>query len=507
MNNSGNRFRGLGLLAIGVLVGGLAFSQFNATTGSTAFSGPETTTSAPAPDRAISSLRDLNNAFVEIAARVNPAVVTVFTEKVVEVPRSPFSFPYFFDPFRGFGEEDPFSQPRGRGRSPQPQPERDTQFGLGSGVIVSSDGYVLTNNHVVREADSIYVRLIDRRKVAARVVGADPKTDIAVLKIDANNLTAIRQGNSDNLRVGEWVLAVGSPLSQNLDHTVTQGIVSAKGRSNVGLADYEDFIQTDAAINPGNSGGALVNIDGELVGINTAIATRSGGFQGIGFAVPVNMANNVMQSLIEHGKVVRGWLGVTIQEMPEAMAEALGLKNVEGILVSGIVENGPADQAGFKEEDLITAIDGKKVTTVNQLRNQISRMAPGTTITVSLLRNGSPRELPVTLGELPEDEAAVQTRQSKQQQLGFAAESLTQSLANRYGIEADIPGVVVTDIDPVSAAARAGLQQGDVIQKINKLRIATLADFNNAVRGLKSGDSIYLQVYREGSKFFLGFRL
>lgn len=267
----------------------------------------------------VSILRELNQAFIEIASEVTPSVVTVSTERVTRARMyDPFA-DFFNDPFFGF-----FGNP-GNGRRQQPQEREFRQQGLGSGVIVSQDGYILTNNHVVAQADSIRVRMSDGRELGATVVGADPKTDIAVIRVNASGLTPIRRGNSDDLHVGEIVLAVGSPLNPNLAHTVTQGIVSAKGRSNVGLADYEDFIQTDAAINPGNSGGALVNLYGELVGINTAIASRSGGFQGIGFAVPVNMALHVMDALISGGRVVRGWLGVSIQDVDEEMARAMGM--------------------------------------------------------------------------------------------------------------------------------------------------------------------------------------
>jgi serine protease Do len=301
-------------------------------------------------DRPITSLRDLNEAFVELAEAVNPAVATVFTERVLRVRPSPGMF--FDHPFEDFFGE--FFQ---RPREPRSRECEYRQQGLGSGVVATDDGFIITNNHVIEGADTINVRLIDGRPMPAEVVGADAKTDIAVIKVDADDLVSIEIGDSDRLRVGEMVLAVGSPLSPNLAHSVTSGIVSAKGRSNVGLADYEDFIQTDAAINPGNSGGALINLDGELVGINTAIASRSGGYQGIGFAVPSNMARRVMESLIEHGTVVRGWLGIYIQDIDEALAAAMDLEGERGALVSDLSEDGPAEKAGVQQGDIIVTLD------------------------------------------------------------------------------------------------------------------------------------------------------
>ena len=306
-----NQISALILILIGVVIGGLVFSQFNVSTRPEVAGAPAyVTESLNAADRPINTLRDFNHAFIDIAKAVNPTVVTVFTEKVFRV-RQTFGFPFFNTPFEQF-----FDFPR-----QEPREREYRQQGLGSGVIVSEDGYILTNNHVIADADTIQVRMLDNRILPAKVIGTDPKSDIAVLKVESEKaLPAIPFGNSDSLEVGEWVLAIGSPLSADLAHSVTSGIVSAKGRSNVGLAEYEDFVQVDAAINPGNSGGALINLDGKLVGINTAIVSRSGGFQGIGFAVPVNMARRVMESIIEHGTVIRGWLGVYIQDVNEATA-------------------------------------------------------------------------------------------------------------------------------------------------------------------------------------------
>jgi len=500
-------YAGFALLFIGIVIGALVFSQFNEATKPQVFSAPVSTADVTAsPDRQITTLRDLNNAFVEIAQAVNPTVVTVFTEKVYKVRQtySPFSF-FFNDPFRDFFGEDFFSGPRQRQQPPREREYR--QQGLGSGVIVSTDGYILTNNHVVANADSIYVRTIDNETHPAKVIGTDPKTDIAVIKIEAENLPAIKQGDSDKLRVGEWVLAIGSPLSENLAHTVTQGIVSAKGRSNVGLADYEDFIQTDAAINPGNSGGALVNLDGELVGINTAIATRSGGFQGIGFAVPINMAKSVMRSLIAHGKVVRGWLGVQIQDLNKAMAVAMDLESTEGALVAEVVKDSPADKAGLKDGDVIVELNGKKVKDTTHLRNNIAATAPETTVELKIIRNGKPKEVTVTLGELPQEAGSGQIKSSLQDLLGFSVATMNRDLADRYNLDREVKGVVVTDIEQSSRAFRAGLRQGDVIQSVNRERVQTVSDFNQALDGVKKGNNILLRVVRGNARLYIAFEL
>ncbi len=505
-----SRFSGFILLALGIVIGALAFSHFNESTQPKLFSAPaENNASAqitPAHERPVTSLRDINNAFVDIAGATTPSVVTVFTEKVTRMRQGPFSF--FGDPFRDFfGDE--FGN-RGRQRN---TPEREfRQQGLGSGVIVRGDGYILTNNHVVDEADSIYIRTLDERTIPAKVIGTDPRTDLAVIKVDASNLTPIRMGNSDELRVGEWVLAIGSPLSADLAHTVTQGIVSAKGRSEVGLAVYEDFIQTDAAINPGNSGGALVNLDGELVGINTAIASRNGGFQGIGFAVPINMARSVTDALIKNGKVVRGYLGVAPQDIDEKIAKSMGLEGTAGALVANVYRNAPADKAGIEEGDVILSVDGQKLKNSAQLRSEIAAKAPGTKVDLRLVRDGKQKNVTVTLGELPSDDARPEVREGREQEeeaqdLGFTVATLTRQMAERYQIESDLQGVVVTDIDQTSSAYRAGLREGDLIRSVNRQRLQNVSEFKQLTRDLKRGDSVLLQVVRRTGSSFLAFEL
>lgn len=458
---------------------------------------------------AMTSLRDLNRAFIQIAKDVTPSVVTVSTEKVVKMRGMGLmnpNFPQLNDPFEQF-----FGSPRGN-QTPQ---QELRQQGLGSGVVVSEDGYILTNNHVIEEADSIMVRFSDGKTLAATVVGADPKSDIAVIHVDAKNLTPVRRGNSDDLQVGEMVMAIGSPLNPNLAHTVTQGIVSAKGRSNVGLADYEDFIQTDAAINPGNSGGALVNLDGELVGVNTAIASRSGGFQGISFAVPVNMALNVMDELIANGKVVRGWLGVGIQDMNDVMARAMGLQDQQGVLIGSVAPQSPAENAGVVPGDVVVKVNSTDVANSAQLRNLISQTDPGTVVTLALIRDNSEKALSVKLGELPDQDGdnagrVAPTAPGQEQGIdpGFDITGLTRDLARQFDIPENTEGVVVTDIDQSAAAYRqGGLQAGDVIRAINRKPITSVQDFTRALQGLKKGSPLLLLVQRGGQQRFVAFEL
>ncbi len=454
---------------------------------------------------ALQSLRDLNQAFIQIAKDVTPSVVTVSTEKVVKMRGiGNFNFGPFGDQFEQF-----FGTPRG-GQSPQ---QELRQQGLGSGVVVSEDGYILTNNHVIEGADSIVVRFNDGKSYAAKVIGADDKTDIAVIKISADNLVPVKQGNSDDLQVGEMVMAIGSPLNPNLAHTVTQGIVSAKGRSNVGLADYEDFIQTDAAINPGNSGGALVNLDGELVGINTAIASRSGGFQGIGFAVPVNMAMDIKNELVDNGRVVRGWLGVGIQDVNDVMARAMGLDENSGVLIGSVAPESPAEDAGIAPGDVVVKVNSTEVNNSAQLRNLIARTDPGTTVTLGLIRDNREKALTVKLGELPEqNEDGTIRRQSKGEDgelaidPGFDVGTITREYARQFEIPENADGVVVTNVDESSMAARqGGLRVGDVIREVNRKPVTSVAEFDGALRSLKKGSTVLLLVSRGEMQRFVAF--
>ena len=492
------------LILAGVAIGGLVFSNLEFT-----FSGKDSdiavtnhvnlaSVADTVPDRPIRTLKDFNEAFVQIAESATPSVVTIFTEKTINRRFiSPFDF--FGSPFDDF-----FDIPRGRG---QGNGRKEILRGLGSGVIVSRDGYILTNNHVVDRADTIYIRTHDNRRVEAKVIGTDPKTDIAVIKAEAKNLKPIAIGDSDALRVGEWVIAIGSPLGENLARTVTQGIVSAKGRANVGLADYEDFIQTDAAINPGNSGGPLVNINGELVGINTAIASRTGGFQGIGFAVPSNMARQIMQSLIKTGKVTRGWLGVTIQNVDENIAKGLKLENAEGVLVGTVVENSPAKVGGLKTGDVILEINGKKIRDTVELRNTIAGTLPGTTVRLTVWRDGTIKKLSVKLDEIPDHPVASEQQQEMDELLGFSAAPLSADLAARYRLKADAGKVVITDVDPSGNAYRAGLRNGDVIKAVNRKSITSYRQSLSIVGKMKQGELLFLLIEREGSNVYFAFNL
>ena len=450
-------------------------------------------------DRPINTLRDFNNAFVDISAKVKPAVVTVSTERILHQRfMNPFGFPFANDPFleRFFGPQQRHDQPR----------EREfRQQGLGSGVIVSTDGLIITNNHVIAEADSIFVQTHDGDRYTATVVGTDQQTDIAVLRIDTDGLDYLEFGNSDELQVGEMVLAIGSPMSQNLAYSVTQGIVSAKGRSNVGLAEYEDFIQTDAAINPGNSGGPLVNLNGELIGINTAIVTRSGGYQGIGFAVPSLMAESIMRSLVDEGRVIRGWLGVYIQDVSDEIAQAFDLEDNKGALVSEVVHDSPAEEAGLQAGDVIIEVEGREIEDATELRSTIASAGPDSKVKMKILREGKTEYKSLKLGELPEEEPMAHAETDIQELLGFAVSDLNRQLAEKYNLDRWADGIVVTEIDPYSRAGRAGLREGDLITRVNRSRVSNKDEFESRLSGVEQGDNVLLNVVRGGRNLFVAF--
>jgi serine protease Do len=435
-----------------------------------------------------------NVAFSDIVKAVSPTVVNISTTKIVKRDFSPFSH-FFEGPFGEFFE--PFRIPR-----------KWKEQSLGSGVIVSPDGYILTNSHVVEKADEIKVTLYDKRDYKGKIIGSDPKTDIAVIKISTNNLPAIKWGDSDRLQVGEFVLAFGNPYG--LSHTVTMGIVSALGRANVGIADYEDFIQTDAAINPGNSGGPLVNIKGELVGINTAIFSKTGGYQGIGFAVPSNMAKSVMEQLIKKGKVTRGWLGVTIQNVTPELAREFSLKKPIGALVTEVFKGSPAEKAGLKRGDVIIEVNGKKIKDVETLRNLVAQSKVGGTIKLKVVRDGRTIFLNATVVELPKEMAEVAPKNPEESLFfeknaiaGFSVMNLTREIAKQLGLSRNEKGVVIVRVEPYSAAEEAGLKKGDVIQEINKKRVRNLKDFNNIISHIRQGDTLLLFINRSGKRFYV----
>ena len=419
--------------------------------------------------------------FAPVVKRVAPSVVKVLvTERAKNVP-APEMPPFFDDPmFRQFFGDQNGGRGRSRGTFRQPQQE-----GLGSGVIVSADGYVLTNNHVVNGADVIKITLADGRELTAKVVGTDPQSDIAVVKVDAKDLPAITFSDSDKLEVGDRVLAIGNPFG--IGQTVTSGMVSGLGRATMGL-DYEDFIQTDAAINPGNSGGALVDVQGRLVGVNTAILSRSGGFQGIGFAIPSNLARNVMEQLVKGGKVVRGYLGVTMQDLTPELVDAFKLKAREGALVSDVMPGSPAAKAGFKSGDVLTEFDGKKILDGRHLKLTVANVAPGTEVPVMVLRDNKTTELKVKIGEntgkhkrgVESDNEDDDKKSSKDNDTGtlngVGVGDLDPQVRREFDIPAKVQGAIVTDVEPSSAAANVGLQPGDVIQEINHHPVRSAED-------------------------------
>lgn len=434
-------------------------------------------------------LREFNDAIVGITERTNPTVVTITTRQTVRQRfRSPFSF--FFDDPR-------FDQEREFQRS-----------GLGSGVIISEDGYIITNNHVIANADEIVIRTYEGQELDARVVGTDPETDVAVLKVDESGLPAIPLGNSDELRIGELVLAIGSPLNQQFANTVSMGVVSAKGRAGLQLNAYENYIQTDAAINPGNSGGALINMDGELVGINTAIASQTGGYQGLGFAIPVNMARMVVESLIEEGRVVRSYLGITLGAMVDrVMAQALNLDVNYGVVVGEVEPDGPADRAGIKSGDVLLEMDGQPLRDWSQFRLRIASMEPGTEIEFLLFRDGNRERVRVTLAERPEEMASATPEQSEgiSEELGFSVMDLNDNIRSQLNLSRDVNGVVVDRVQPGSRAQRQGLQRGDVILRVQDQEVTSANQFYRTMQQLKSEgqDVVLLRVNKSGRNVFI----
>ena len=436
-----------------------------------------------------SVVRQVSKAFADVAEKAKPAVVTIITDKVISM-RQFDDFGFFFQP----------NLPRQR--------EFKTNA-LGSGVIVDSNkGYILTNNHVVDDMDGIRVKLIDKREFEATIIGTDPKTDLAILQIDAENLDEIQMGDSDELRVGEWVMAVGSPFSENLSHTVTTGIVSAIGRSNIlDSGSYEDFIQTDAAINPGNSGGALLNMDGELVGINTAIAT--GGYEkgnrGVGFAIPSSMANRIMSDLIDKGYVTRSWLGVIIQDLDSETADALDIDTRNGALIADVVKDSPAEAAGIQEGDVIIEFNGKSIANTANLKNVVSLSTPESTNRVKVIRDGAPKTVKVTLQELPENPNQFVSRErTTTNDFGLKLKRINKTLRKQYEIDSDQDGLVVTRIDRNGEAFQKGIREGDLVKRVGTEKVESINEFNRLVEKSKSKGTVLLLVKKPGggSRYF-----
>jgi len=442
--------------------------------------GPATVTYAPAIEAA------------------SPSVVYIHTSQKIERPTTQDMPPFFNDPFfrRFFGEPQASPAPRER------IPER--REGLGSGVIISKDGYILTNNHVVEGADEIEVN-VEKKKYPAKVIGRDPQTDVALIKIDAAHLPAITLTDSDNLKVGDVVLAIGNPFG--VGKTVTMGIVSATGRSSLHLADYENFIQTDAAINPGNSGGALVDSQGRLVGINTAIISGSGGNQGIGFAIPINLARSVMDNLLSHGKVVRGYLGVMIQDVTPELAEAFGLKENRGALIGEVQPDTPAARAGLKAGDVVVAMNGRSVEDSSKFRLRVSQTAPGSRVRLSIIRDGRPMEVTVKLDELSDQKRAASGgigagHGGSDLLNGVQVGDLDGKARQQFQIPERVEGAIVLDVAPDSPAERGGLRVGDVIQSINHRPVKDSAAAIQLSRQLKD-NRVLLRVWSRGGSHYL----
>lgn len=436
-------------------------------------------------------LGKLSDALAEVADAVRPSVVNVSTTSTVTMEENPEG-DLFNDPFfrHFFGDQSGH------------QKRKYKSAALGSGVIFSENGYILTNNHVVKGAEDIKVVLSDKREFKGKIVGTDPRTDLAVIKINAKDLPAAKLGDSSKLKPGDIVLAVGTPFG--LNSTITMGIVSAVGRSNVGIADFEDFIQTDAAINPGNSGGALVNTNGEVVGINTAIFSTSGGYMGVGFAIPSDMAKTVMDSIIKHGKVVRGWLGVSIQDLTPDIAKSLGIKQQTGALVADVVKDSPAEKAGLKRGDVIVTFNGKPVEDSTSLRNMVSAAAPGKSVEFKLLREGKELSVTATLAEFKERKAVKKVEYNNVLK-GITVQELTASLRDQIGVPENMNGVVITDVG-ADSPAQGILQAGDVVLEVNRHDIKNISDYDQLVSKIGEKDSVLLLIYREGGTIYITIR-
>lgn len=457
--------------------------------------------SAPPAPLVVDGVR---TSYADVVEKTSPAVVRIEAES--KSRRAEQQQPPQFNPF---GDEEPFKQLPTPRQNPRPRLER----GLGSGVIVSADGTILTNAHVIDGAEKITVFLSDNKTFEAKLVGADKPSDLAVLKIEAQNMPFLNLGNSDTVRVGDIVLAIGNPLG--IGQTVTAGIISAKGRR-TGLSDgsFEDFLQTDAPINRGNSGGALVNLTGELIGINSQILSGgpSGGNIGIGFSIPSNMAKSVMEQLLRDGRVRRGMLGIGIQNLNEDTAQALGLKETSGVLVSDVRKGSAAEKAGFKRTDVITAINGEKIEDLNVLRNKVAGTLPGTEIRVTVLRDGSPQDLTATLDEFElagnkdSDEGdggdGSPEKQSDTGKLGLTLQPVTPQIARQFGIEGEAEGMIVTAVDSDGSAADAGISRGDIILEINRQPVSSLEAVQSSLQS-GSGKPVLLLISRRGQTIYL----
>jgi serine protease Do len=451
--------------------------------------------SLPKNDK-LTTAKSLGQAFVEVAKKVQPSVVNITTEKTITMrPWDRFGEDFFRgspfeDFFRGFGS------PRERGRE-----YKQKQRSGGSGVIVDKEGYILTNNHVVEGAEKVKVRLNDGREFTATLKGQDSRTDLAVLYIKAKDLPVAALGDSDKLEVGEWAIAIGSPFG--LEHTVTVGVISAKGRSGLGTGTYEDFIQTDASINPGNSGGPLLNIDGEVIGINAMIIQPG---TGIGFAIPINMAKQILNDLIKYGKFVRPWLGISAQDLTPEMMEYFKVKEKEGVLVGQVYPGTGAEKAGLASGDIIKSVDDKPVKTVNELVKEIQKKKVGQKLKLNIIRDGKPMTIDVTSTAMPEKAELTKEREEEEEKMGAKVQELTPQLAARYRISGIKQGVIVVSVEDGSFADEIGLQEGDVILEINRKKIENLKDYEKAMKEINLEKGVLFQLHRKGSSFYLPFK-
>jgi len=504
------RMKRVRLLTISGLVVGVVAAVAAAMLLAAPAKGAAPSETAPAVQAALPSADALSSAFERVADQASPAVVFIEVEKEMKGMPASFFGPgteqgdpgdffrhFFFGPGQGFGPQS------GPGFGPQGGQERGMPHGMpmpmgqGSGFVISPDGYIVTNHHVVGDADHVRVTLSDGRKFDAKLAGSDPETEIALIKVDATGLPTIPLGDSDQLRVGEWVLAIGSPFG--LEHSVTSGIVSARGRGNVGIVDYADFIQTDAAINPGNSGGPLLNMKGEVIGMNTAIVSRTGGSNGVGFAIPVNMIKYISDQLRNHGTIARGYLGISIQNLTPDLAKWFGLEEGHGVLVADVAKDSPAERAGLKRDDVIVEFNGQPVQEAGSFRSRVATTAPGVAVEMAIMRDGKRVTKTIDIGTLPGEHVAMNTgpqEQAERTDVGLAVQPLTDDLAKRLGYEGE-HGVVVSEVTPGSEAARAGIREGDLIKEVNRQEVDNPRDFQQA---LKKGDKAHtaLLLLQEG---------
>jgi serine protease Do len=450
----------------------------------------------PASNEAL--LKQISRGFSNVAKAATPAVVFIESQAAPEQPEKKITrkgpsenpFDYFNDDFlnRFFGF--PFERQ---------QPSKNSETVRGSGFFVSQDGFIVTNNHVVEKAQKVSVTLNDGTKMTATVIGTDPKTDLAVIKVEGKGYPFLKLGDSDKLEVGDWAIAIGNPFG--LQTSVTVGVVSAKGRNDLHIADFEDFIQTDAAINPGNSGGPLLNVDGEVIGVNTAIVSGSGGYMGIGFAIPSTMANLIVHQLIKEGQVTRGFLGVTLQPIDADLASFYHMKHNQGALVTDVIKGSPADQGGLKQEDIILSYNGIPVDNLSGLRNYVSLLAPGSKLRLRVLRDGKEIELNMIVAQLPNEESA----HSPLEKLGLRVQELTPEVAQKFGFN-EQKGVIISQVEPGSPASDAALKAGGLIMAVNRQKVASITEFNAAISEAAKGGRVLLMVRQGDAVRFVALR-